>query len=703
MNDESYQSTTQYFLSNPSYDPRAHYERICQKFHDHPLNTDELARNYTLQLLRRVIKDSTGNKLPNDSILKALQDIVVDLLVDNNIYVDAPPEYGSTFADRNVLTQLEDCYDASRIEPAVEILEAVLTGLLAAAPDSAFTNIHGFSCPLIDLYPEPATFISYAIGTLSTAIDQTGQRLFPSLYSAYQQNIAEASGCFVEKIDSAKLTWPEQSSLTGQSLASAYLKNTPLEKFFNAQVLFVVPEEARTEHTFVLGPPGSGKTTLLERMICDDLAKDDPPAIVIIDPKGLMVERISKLDVFNPETGRLKDRLVIINPLADSPPALNLFDSASLWNLNWSEQVRNRIAEQTATTFSYVFSSSHYALTSKMGTPFSYAVQLLFKMPGTTIEDMFDLLTDKQLAGSRFAPFIEKLDSTAQRFFKNDFYGSTEYADTKRQIKSRIYDVLKTAPIRAMLYSKTRKIDLPRWIAEKKIVLINTCMGPLEEAHQLLGRYIISATFSAALSRVAIPKEQWHPAYLYIDEFGEFADETQTPRMLRLMREYKIGAILAHQSLHDETINDSLRATISTATSVKFATSPEGIDLNYAARDLRCEPDWLRQQTKTKTYARFGCFVRGHLEHPVSITMPFGMINKLPQMPNEIHECLIELKQREVASQPTDHVSDNEPHQADPVSINILSAPEIRQSNSAAEPEQPPSSAIDTPEAGSTW
>jgi hypothetical protein len=508
------------------------------------------------------------------------------------------------------------------------------------------------------------------------------------------------------KLKKVRLPTPALHGAEPKESVRLFLRGTCLQPIFFHDVVFegpefAIPEEARTEHTFVLGPPGSGKTTLLEKMICDDLAKDDPPAMVIIDPKGLMVERISKLDVFNPETGPLKDRLVIINPLADLPPALNLFDSTSLMNRMWSKQVQSRIADQTASTFSYIFSSSNYALTPKMGTPFSYAVQLLFKMPGATIEDMFDLLNDKQLAGSRFSPFIDLLDSTAQRFFKNDFYGSTEYADTKRQIKGRIYDVLKSAPIQAMLYSKTKKIDLPRWIAEKKIVLVNTCMAQLQEAHQLLGRYIISATFIAALSRVAIPnKQQWHPAYLYIDEFGEFADKIQIPRMLRLMREYKVGAVLAHQSLHDETIDDSLRATISTATSIKYASSPEGIDLNYAARDLRCEPDWLRQQTKTATHARFGCFVRGHLEHPISVTMPFGMIGKLPQMSDEAHERLIEVKQREVASLPTDQVP---PRQPEPVSLKNRFAPDIRQPRSTAGPEQQQSSAPDTPEAGSTW
>jgi hypothetical protein len=63
-----------------------------------------------------------------------------------------------------------------------------------------------------------------------------------------------------------------------------------------------IPPEIRLEHTHILGPSGSGKTTLLQnQIILDYVLPDDedncyninpsPPAYIVIDPKGLMVDR----------------------------------------------------------------------------------------------------------------------------------------------------------------------------------------------------------------------------------------------------------------------------------------------------------------------------------------------------------------------------------------------------------------------------
>ena len=49
--------------------------------------------------------------------------------------------------------------------------------------------------------------------------------------------------------------------------------------------------------------------------------------MVIIDSQGDMLRAISRLDLFNPEHGALRDRLIIVDPTdVDHPPALNMFD-----------------------------------------------------------------------------------------------------------------------------------------------------------------------------------------------------------------------------------------------------------------------------------------------------------------------------------------------------------------------------------------
>jgi energy-coupling factor transporter ATP-binding protein EcfA2 len=404
-----------------------------------------------------------------------------------------------------------------------------------------------------------------------------------------------------------------------------------------------IPDSYRAEHTHILGPSGSGKTTLLQQMILADLAKDDPPGMVIIDPKGLMVERLQSLDVFNPDTGRLKDRLIVIDPTYDPPPALNMFHAAARWNQIWSAEQRRRIETQAISTFAFIFSSTGSPLTDKQATPFGFAVRLMFGME-SNIHSLIDLMDDptrtddpkgQPYSQCRFAPFIGRLDATSERFFRNEFF-SANYRETRQQIKARIYGVLQHPEFVRMFEARERKLDMLDCLQNKSIVLVNTGMNTLgSDASQLLGRYMISLTLNAAYARFTLPRNEWHQAHLIIDEFQEFADEEKTPELLRLAREYNLAVTMAHQEMHGSGMTEKIRSAVSTNTTIKYASSPEGVDLSYVARDLRCEPSFLTAQSKTSTEARFACFVRGFTQHPFVHAAPFGEIDRQPQMSRE--------------------------------------------------------------------
>jgi hypothetical protein len=386
-----------------------------------------------------------------------------------------------------------------------------------------------------------------------------------------------------------------------------------------------IPDHIRYEHTHILGPSGSGKTTLIQELILADLAKPDPPAIVIIDPKGLLVDRISKLALF---ADRLKDRLVIVDPTREPLPALNMFEPPPKGTEN-----------QVISNFAYIFSQARAPLTAKMVPPFAFAVRLMFTIPNANIFTLMDLFDDgpKQRA---FQKHIDKLpDEASRRFFANDFYSST-YGETRGQIKSRLYEIIARPELTEMFNAPVRKLDMFECLQHRKIVLVNTGMlklGPT--GSQLLGRFIISSTLNAAYRRSLIPRSQWNAAYLYIDEFQDFADEDKTPELLRLAREYNLGVVLAHQNIHCLELNDALRTTISTNTSIKFCSSPEAIDQAYMARDLRCDTDFMRRYTTTGTFATFA---RGmNLQHPFLTTVQFGNIDQQPQMSESSHQATL--------------------------------------------------------------
>lgn len=444
----------------------------------------------------------------------------------------------------------------------------------------------------------------------------------------------------------------------------------------------------RYEHTHVLGPQGSGKTTLLQHIFLEDLKKPDPPAYVIIDPKGLLVERISRLQVFHPTEGRLSDRLIIIDPAYQ--PALNMFEQPLD---RFTAEQRSAVLNQLIEIFAYIFSSSDAKLTARQAVPFSFIVRLVFFMRGD-INTLMDILDDDPKA-RRFTAQIDQLAAqdptgTVARFFARDFY-DTEFSATRKQIKTRLYEILARPEIARMFLASQNKLDLSDAIQSRKIVVVNTGMSYLgSSGSQLLGRYIIAMTMNAAFARYFMPKNQWNSVYLMCDEFQDFADTLNTPRLLRLVREYNMGVIMAHQSMYAPELDDTLRSSIST-TAVKYAASPEGMDLTYMTRDLKCEKEFLSAQQVNASHVNFACYVRGlGLQHPFSLAVPKGNIEREPQMSEDAYQQLIAAN-RERMTAPLKATS---PAQLSPVD---QAAPAPRSPKAAKAVPADPS------ESGSTW
>lgn len=463
-----------------------------------------------------------------------------------------------------------------------------------------------------------------------------------------------------------------------------------------------IPPHLRFEHTHILGPSGSGKTTLLQHIFLNDLydykTKSWPtlPAYIIIDPKGEMVERIANMQLFAP-SNMYHDKLVVIDPL--DHPALNIFQSTG------------RNPAQIISTFGYIFSTTKQRLTGKQETCFSFCIELLFKMQGSNLFTLLDLLDDKtkdKAADPKFAAAISKLNAPSEmavrRFLETDFYSST-YASTRQEIKTRVWEVLKNEHLLAMLNAPERKLDIARCIQERKIILVNTRMIQLKEAHQTLGRYIISLAVDAIQSRAGTPQNTWTPVFILIDEFQEFADEIMTPQMLRLMREYKGGAVLAHHNMYPTEFNDGIRSAISTNTSIKYCSDPRGMDINYMARDLQCNSEFLtRRCRKDAEQARFGCYFVG-LDHPFLYEIPFGEIDRWPKMTPSQNSFLRKVNKLALQSTqapafdpfgpPVEELSD---YQVTPTSTD--------EDGSHTKPfsaRGKPSTPSDTPESGSTW
>ncbi len=401
-----------------------------------------------------------------------------------------------------------------------------------------------------------------------------------------------------------------------------------------------IPRHIRMEHCLVVGGSGSGKTSLIQDLVIEDLfeaiSKPPNPAILIIDPKGELVSRLSRLLAFAPGY-YLENKLVVIDPTKRPLPALDIFHHPTIQG---DEYQRTRVLNHLIETFAYIFSLSNAQLTQRQSIPFTYVVRLVFSMHGN-LETMMDILEDNP-KDRRFYPYMQKLgeqDAGARRFFENDFY-TVAFNETRQQIKTRLYEIISKQEIMAMFAAGQNKLSLFDCMQQRKIVLVNTAMPFLgSRASQLLGRYFIASALNAAFARSGIPKAQWNEAYLIIDEFQNYSDEEKTPEMLRLAREYNLGISVIVQNLFCAEFNDNIRNAISTNTSIKYASSPEGTDLNYIARDMRCEPEFLTQQAvKSGGTAAFAVYARGMgLKHPFIRSFELGGIEKSAKMSDDVY------------------------------------------------------------------
>ncbi|MGY3132351.1 hypothetical protein ACVWZM_003033 [Bradyrhizobium sp. USDA 4501] len=372
-----------------------------------------------------------------------------------------------------------------------------------------------------------------------------------------------------------------------------------------------IPVKIRLEHTMVLAPSGAGKTTLLQNLVLSDYHIETKPTVqpayIVIDPKGSMIKRLRYLRIFEDPRS-----IAVIDP--KTKPALNLFTT------------QGRDPSQLISDFSYIFSTTKQKLTGKQAACFAFCARLLFNVPNANLETLLDLMDDRR-SNPIFQKAVAALPPIPKRFFDNDYY-EKNFASTREELKSRIYGIAQNDWLAAMFNARSRKLDIAQCIREKRLLLVNTRMTELSEDHQVIGRYIISLVQDAIQNR----KER-HPVYLVIDEAQEFMDAEKTPRLLRLMREYGGGVILAFQNMFCAELDEAIRAAISTNTSIKYAASPEAADLNYMARDLRCSPEFLKGIQKTDTHARFACYVRGmNLQHPFIATEELGWIDKWPRL-----------------------------------------------------------------------
>jgi hypothetical protein len=592
----------------------------------------------------------TRKKVPVESIFSEFHDAVYELYESEEL-ADIRP-LSSVAAGEIEAARYRD-YLLTKIEVAKEPQKIV--DILSKAFIESFNRLADHLPPyaLIDRFDQSKSFTV----PLIDAMKNVGQAVFDLVLPFYERDAKDA-GLFEglrESLDSSQQRTkklPNEYIGSAAEIVETYLGDTPLAPIFRAGVPFDIPVSRLLEHAVIVAGSGHGKTQTLGALIARHLVQPDPPAMVVIDSTGALVKRIQTLSLFN---DRLRDRIVIIDPEHDPVPALNMFDVSNPRFQTYSQSLRDEVETEIVALFNYIFTSAQNDLTSRQGTVFSYVVRLVLSMPGSTIDTLRQVLEDDPKGGyaaSKYRDQIDRLDPTAQAFFKNQYF---ELKGFREQIAQRVYGLIQVPAFQRM-FSSSNKVDFFDELQNRgSIILVNTSERVLKEsASPLFGRYVIARTLAAAFERATLPEQDRRPTFLIIDEAAPYFDDT-FDRMLTRVRQFKLGVCLAFQ--HLEQASEKLRSSIASNTSVKLAGGLGYVDSRWLSRDMETTPEFLKAQRRDSDdppqWTQLGCYVRNLTPSAVSLTVPFFALENLPHMSTEDHQALLMRNRERVSAFPS--------------------------------------------------
>lgn len=522
-------------------------------------------------------------------------------------------------------------------EKALALLKQGLTRIFKAVSERLpqTSDPSPFTIPLIYTLPEPKKFIEQLYGELWNQ-KYVDSGLFVELSNRLYLNLCAVSDIVDPQEPKRPFKTATKNDAPLHEIAEAYLKKTPFFDFFRFPVPLKFTQEDRFSHMHVVGGSGAGKTTLLQNLILHDLTSDEPPAMVIVDSQGDLISKLSRLALFDPDSGPLKDRLVLISPKdINHPPAFNIFDVNRNRLGAYDAVAKEQVVAGVIQTFDYLFAGLLGAdLTAKQGVFFRFIARLMLALPETlgrnaTILDMIALMDDV----GPYKPAIAALPDIQRQFFERDF-GSKTFTQTKEQIRYRLQAILENPTLARLFTSPQTKLDIFDELNKGSIILVDTAKDFLKGASSHFGRIMISLVLQATLERAVTPANERRPAFLIVDEAASYFD-SNIDDLLTEARKYKLGCVFAHQFLDQCT--QSLRASLAANTTIKFAGGVSTGDARSMAPDLRTTADFILSQPRL----HFACHIRNVTPQAVSIPVPVGALEEQPRLSPEAYEKLL--------------------------------------------------------------
>jgi hypothetical protein len=366
-----------------------------------------------------------------------------------------------------------------------------------------------------------------------------------------------------------------------------------------------IPEHVRFSGNWIIAPPNRGKTVLLSHMFLRDVQRN--ASIIVMDSKGDLIGPIKQLR-------SIKDRLVLIEPDADYPLALNPFD------------IPRATPQHTVELLEYMISGLLGAdLTELQLALFRNILPIIMKViPQPTVGAFKEFLINGL---ENHQDQFQRLDDHERRFMtdaKNGFLSKT-YSGTRDQVVWRIDYLTANQVIRKMFESPKTKFDMGQLMDEGKIIVIDNSKRLLtKDGCEFIGRFFVYLVLAAAMQRSGRPRNEKLPCFFYIDEcYDVIHQDENIADIIDQCRSQNIAMILAHQRITQITSPNVLDALMNCA--IRFANSDQ--DAKVVAANLRTKPEFLQ----SLPIGTFAAFVRDVTKEAAPISVPFVDIEALPK------------------------------------------------------------------------
>lgn len=295
---------------------------------------------------------------------------------------------------------------------------------------------------------------------------------------------------------------------------------------------WMLVEEDRKRHLYIMGKTGMGKSTALLTLFKEDLSC--ARSTVLIDPHGDLIEDALKLI----PQAREQD-VLLLDPSDEAfPLAINPVELLPGEDSNLKTSALVEMFE--------VLSKGSWG--PRLEHILRNALLLLVQSPNTTLLDLPRLLTNEKTCR---AWLKQNNDFELHRFFEDEFL-ALENKVRQEHIAPILNKVgpLLTLPLLRNSFGQPRsKLKLEAAFDAKKIILISLSKGKLgEDASRILGMIFIAMIQSTLLKRASREASERNTVCLTLDEFQNFTTKTLLS-MLAESRKYGLALTLANQYL----------------------------------------------------------------------------------------------------------------------------------------------------------